>query len=119
MNTGIHLIQEVWRPRCVVEGSELAHMEDDHIERIVVYHVEIAAGWETELRACGLYEAVLKPSTFKGNDKVTKAKSLIAPLTIGFSVLKERTKDTIINTFILSYLEACKQFPTANVRLRV
>ena len=93
-------------------------------ESNTVYNANITHNLNRMADAAGIYQYLWRPNEIG----VSKASQLVAPLENGLSVLKgDRAKFEALNpkngwgtygglvSFVENYLEACKQYPQANV----
>lgn len=97
--------------------------EDDSVR---LYSANITHNLNTMAGAAGIYEALWRPEEIG----ITKAEQLIEPLTRGLAMLKaDPVKFSAFNSpngwglyehfvpFVKRYLQACREHPTATVRV--
>lgn len=119
-DTGIHLIVEVFKSRQKAKetiGVDALWIGQDEIERVVVFRENAREDWEETASKCALYEVIWKPETYRTAEGPTRAKHIIAPLTMGHAMLREILRGSDFHVFVERYLAACKEYPTSLVRL--
>jgi hypothetical protein len=123
MSLDVYLISDNKEVNCVCPICSNSHTKEEHE---TYYQANITHNLNTMAKEAGIYKHLWRPEELN----ITKAKELIVPLEGGLINLKSRPEHFMrynpangwgdydgLVSFVENYLEACKKYPEATIKI--